>query len=205
MDSPCESVLESLNRIQIDPLVPIGDLLHPNTIEPVPEKVAEAFPNITKNSVMLSLRNTDMIVFLDLDTEKITWALFGPWKRQHSVRFLQNGHIILLDNDGNNGPGGRSRILEVDLKDMSIVWEYTGSKEKPFFTRFNGMIDILPNGNLLITETHTGRIFEVTRDKEIVWDYIVHERIAHREGARIPSVVSAKRFSKNELGFLRKK
>ena len=29
----------------------------------------------------------------------------------------------------------------------------------------------LPNGNTLICESDAGRIFEVTQDKEIVWDY----------------------------------
>jgi len=30
----------------------------------------------------------------------------------------------------------------------------------------------LPNGNTLITEGSDGRIFEVTRDHELVWEYI---------------------------------
>jgi hypothetical protein len=30
----------------------------------------------------------------------------------------------------------------------------------------------LPNGNTLITETDYGRVFEVTKDKEIVWEFI---------------------------------
>ena len=113
MDSPCESVLESLNRIQIDPLVPIGDLLHPNTIEPVPEKVAEAFPNITKNSVMLSLRNTDMIVFLDLDTEKITWALFGPGKDNTQCVFCKTDILYCLITTGIMAP-----------EDAHVFWKW---------------------------------------------------------------------------------
>ena len=200
--SEYKSVLESLHRTPADPEMREGDLFHPNTITPVPEQVSNTFPNITKNSVMLSFRNIDMIAFLDLDNKTISWALYGPWRGQHDPRFLDNGHVIMLDNQGNTGPGGRSRLLEVDLQDLSIVWEYGGSEEKPFYTGYNGMIDVLPNGNILVTETHTGRIFEVTRDKEIVWDYYVSERVEHEGEIRIPSVVSARRFTKEELGSL---
>jgi hypothetical protein len=31
---------------------------------------------------------------------------------------------------------------------------------------------VLPNGNTLITEGSNGRIFEITRDHELVWEYI---------------------------------
>ncbi len=30
----------------------------------------------------------------------------------------------------------------------------------------------LPNGNVLVTSTHHGHLFEVTPDKRIVWDYV---------------------------------
>ncbi len=200
--SEYKSVLESLYRISDDPNIIDGDLLHPNTITLVPKHVSEAFDKITENSVMLSFRNLDMIAFLDMDTETITWAFYGPWKGQHDTKFLENGHVIMLDNQGHTSLGGRSRIIEVDLNDLSIVWEYGGSKDKPFYTVYNGMIEILPNGNILVTETHTGRIFEVTRNKEIVWDYYVKGRIELKGTTRIPSVLSAQRFSKEELSAL---
>ncbi|MCK5384241.1 MAG: aryl-sulfate sulfotransferase [Alphaproteobacteria bacterium] len=200
--SEYKSVLESLSRVQSDPRMIHGDLLHPNTITLVPKHVSEAFDKITENSVMLSFRNIDMIAFLDIDTETITWAFYGPWRGQHDAKFLENGHVIMLDNQGHTGSGGRSRIIEVDLNDLSIVWEYGGSKDKPFYTRYNGMVEILPNDNILVTETHTGRIFEITRNKEIVWDYYVKGRIEYKDTTRIPSIVSARRFSKEELSAL---
>ena len=42
----------------------------------------------------------------------------------------------------------------------------------PFFSRTCGSNQRLPNGNTLITETDYGRVFEVTRDNEIVWEFI---------------------------------
>ncbi|MFP4097371.1 MAG: arylsulfotransferase family protein [Alphaproteobacteria bacterium] len=200
--SDYHSVLYSLTREQGDDLIRDGDLFHPNTITRVPAHVAARFAQLNTQSVMLSFRNTDMIAFLDLETEKIVWAFYGPWHGQHAPQFLDNGNVIMFDNRGHAGSGGRSRILEVDLQDLSIVWEYTGSQDKPFFTAYNGMIDLLPNGNILVTETHSGRIFEVTRGKDIVWEYYVDYRIEHEGKAHVPSVLSARRFSKEDLAAL---
>ena len=176
-----------------------GDLFHPNTITPVPKHVAEAYDKVTKNSVMLSFRNIDMIAFLDLPSGKITWALYGPWKGQHGTKFTKDGHVIMLDNQGSTGPGRCSRILEVDLHDMSIVWKYAGNREKPFCTQFNGMFELLPNGNILVTETSAGRIFEVNRDKEIVWEYYIKDRVKKDGVQRIASVFCAQRFTREEM------
>jgi hypothetical protein len=64
---------------------------------------------------------------------------------------------------------------------MEIVWEYSdrtgldlpfSRKNQRFFTPFIGSAQRLPNGNTLITEGATGTLIEVTKDKEIVWEYI---------------------------------
>ena len=53
------------------------------------------------------------------------------------------------------------------------VWEYTASPDKKaFFSSFISGAQRLPNGNTLITSGPTGRIFEVTKDGVIVWEYI---------------------------------
>ena len=41
-----------------------------------------------------------------------------------------------------------------------------------FFSPFISNAQRLPNGNTLITEGSDGRIFEVTAEHEIVWEYI---------------------------------
>ena len=38
-----------------------------------------------------------------------------------------------------------------------------------------GGVQRLPNGNTLLCESLNGRVFEVTADGEIVWDYICPE------------------------------
>ena len=60
---------------------------------------------------------------------------------------------------------------------MKIVWEYNANKSGyrdtfKFFSDYVSSAQRLPNGNTLIDEGAVGRIFEVTPDGEIVWEYI---------------------------------
>lgn len=73
-----------------------------------------------------------------------------------------------------------SRILEFDPVTLKIVWQYTPHEAgflvpldaSRFYSPFISSAQRLPNGNTLITEGSDGRIFEVTADHEIVWEYI---------------------------------
>lgn len=105
------------------------------------------------------------------------------------------GNILLFDNGGWAGygvpnPGAPtgaknalrdySRVLEFDPTTLKIVWQYTpadaGFVHPPdsnrFYSPFISGAQRLPNGNTLITEGSGGRVFEVTPDHEIVWEYI---------------------------------
>jgi len=44
----------------------------------------------------------------------------------------------------------------------------------PFYSSLVSSAQRLPNGNTLITEGQSGRIFEVTPEHEIVWEYMSH-------------------------------
>jgi hypothetical protein len=48
-----------------------------------------------------------------------------------------------------------------------------------FFSAFISSAQRLPNGNTLITEGKNNRIFEVTVDGEVVWEYF-HDDIIYR-------------------------
>ncbi|MCH7626213.1 MAG: aryl sulfotransferase, partial [Chloroflexi bacterium] len=53
-----------------------------------------------------------------------------------------------------------------------IVWEYHDSPPFNFFSPYISGARRLPNGNTLITEGNFGRIFQVTPEGEVVWEYI---------------------------------
>ena len=69
-----------------------------------------------------------------------------------------------------------SRVVEVDPISKDIVWQYDGSTSGhqiwSFYSSFMCSARRLPGGNTLIAEGMYGRIFQVTREGEIVWEFV---------------------------------
>ena len=91
------------------------------------------------------------------------WAMAGSFRRQHDPDLLPNGHILVFDNLGGDPACGRSRILELDPVTQAIVWSYAGCNGDRFYSEAWGEQQLLPNGNVLVTESYGGRVLEVTR------------------------------------------
>ena len=128
------------------------------------------------------------------------------------------GNILLFDNGGMGGwgplredcPGTSNaalrdytRILEFNPETYEVVWEYTQTNptydtggdghtygnERKFFSAFMGGVQRLVNGNTLITEANSGRVFEVTPQGDVVWEYIAGKDISTKPG--VPDLVGA--------------
>ena len=93
------------------------------------------------------------------------------------------GNVLVFDNQGFAGYPvaelpftGGSRILEIDPVKNQIVWQYTGvdsgGPSWSFRSTHISAARRLPNGNTFIDEGQSGRLFQVTPDGEIVWEYI---------------------------------
>ncbi len=105
------------------------------------------------------------------------------------------GNILIFDNGGWAGYGAPnpasadgvknawrdySRILEINPLTLDIEWRYSpyeADLPQPtdsyrFYSPYISNMQRLENGNTLINEGSNGRIFEVTRDHDIVWEYI---------------------------------
>jgi hypothetical protein len=65
-----------------------------------------------------------------------------------------------------------SRVVEFDTTTQEIVWSYAGNDKHPLDSPIRSGQQRLPNGNTLIIESDGGRLLEVTRQGEIVWEYI---------------------------------
>jgi hypothetical protein len=127
--------------------------------------------------------------------QQLGWII-GPHHAHLIPRGLPGeGNILVFDNGGWAGygepnpgaPSGRqnalrdySRVLEIDPVSLAIVWQYTPAEagfDMPldaarFYSPFVSGAQRLPNGNTLITEGSDGRVFEVTADHQIVWEFI---------------------------------
>jgi hypothetical protein len=153
-----------------------GDYLHTNTVNYIDARTAERFEFAEEGQILLSMRETGAIAVLDPDSGKLVWALRGSWVGQHDPDLLDNGHVLLFDNNGHFGEHGQSRVIEIDPHTQQIVWSYAGTADAPFDSRIRSSQQRLANGNTLITESDGGRLFEVTPHGEIVWEYMNPER-----------------------------
>ena len=146
-----------------------GDILHTNTIEYLDGSVAGASPLFGKGNLLISVRELDTVAIVDPQTERVVWAMVGPWDAQHQPTLLDNGHMLVFDNEG---LGRRSRVLEFDPLTAATIWSYGDAPSETFYSSSCGSCARLPNGNTLITESDNGRAFEVTPDKRIVWEFV---------------------------------
>ena len=155
-----------------------GDMLHSNTIGVLDGSFADRSPAFRKGNILISVRETNAIAIVDPEKEAVVWALSGQWHRQHQPTFLDNGNILLFDNLGH---AGMSRVIEFDPLTQAIHWSYESTLEHPFSSLVSGSNQRLPNGSTLITESDTGRAFEVTRDGRIVWEFRNDARAGDRD------------------------
>jgi hypothetical protein len=112
------------------------------------------------------------------------------------------GNILIYDNGSDAGFGAVvpgldrgtfpnklsdfSRVVEFNPITLDLVWEYKQQhptedydgdgdikgNERKFFSARQSGAQRLENGNTLICETGAGRIFEVTAEGDVVWEYI---------------------------------
>lgn len=131
------------------------------------------FP-LENGDVMLSFRVLSTILIIDRNTRKVRWERRDDaWGMQHDCQMLPNGHITLFAN-GHAVPDRlpHSRAIELDPQSGQILWEYRGNPPWTFNSPHISGVQRLASGNTLICEGMWGRIFEVTPQGEIVWEYI---------------------------------
>ena len=126
--------------------------------------------------ILMSLRTTSGVIAVSKDTGAIVWHA-GPdiVAQQHTPIEMESGSILVFDN-GNLRPGMSnpfSRAIEFDPKTMKVTWDYTDPTPISFFSPFMGGAERLWNGNTLICESAYGRLFEVTTDGKLVWEYVI--------------------------------
>jgi hypothetical protein len=135
-------------------------------------KPVPGIPQSQAGQVLVSFREISTIALIDMKTASVVWAQTGPWIRQHDAEFLDDGDLLLFDNEGDpNGYGG-TRVLEIDPANFKIDWRYGGRSDQTLDSVARGSQARLKNGNTLIVESYAGRMFEVTRDGKVVWEFI---------------------------------
>ena len=184
----------------LDKMKKKGDVLHTNTVEIIEGDIGDKSHLFKEGQALVSMREINTIAVVDLEREKITWALSGMWKEQHNPTLLENGNILIFDNRGYHG---KSKVIEFNPLTQKIVWSYRSTPENRFYSSTVGVSQRLPNGNTLITETDNGRAFEVMPDNKIVWEYINPYRAGEKKEL-IATLLDTIRISPDQISFLPK-
>jgi hypothetical protein len=152
------------------------------------------------NNVIISSREASLLAIVGRDGS-IVWRLgpdFTGSKEllairqiigQHHAHLIPKGlpgagNLLVFDNGGASGygftnpiaPDGKgafvrptSRVLEINPVTLELVWSYSNPR---FFSTNISSAQRLPNGNTLIAAGAGGRMFEVTKEGAIVWEYM---------------------------------
>jgi hypothetical protein len=156
---------------------------------------------LSNGDIVVSFRTISTVIIIDRGTGKIIWKLGAPpLAGQHAPTPLPNGNLLLFDNGPHrlDHPMPFSRVIEVELSTKQIVWTYQEKKLSDFFSPRISNAQRLPNGNTLICEGYFGRLFEVTTDGELVWEYVNPYFGEDRNGPN-NRVFRAYRYSAEEL------
>jgi hypothetical protein len=155
------------------------------------------------NNVIISSREASFIAIVARDGS-IAWRIGPDFSASKELRAIRQiigqhhahlipkglpgaGNLLVFDNGGASGYGfpnpnapngsasfarANSRVLEINPVTLELVWSYAGPK---FYSSNISGAQRLSNGNTLITEGASGRIFEVAKEGKIVWEYIYPE------------------------------
>lgn len=149
-----------------DPIGPLQSRLewsHMNSVEVMPD-----------GQFVCSLCENSRVILIDPKERNITWKLGDPTiSMQHHATPVPGGKIQIFDN-GRNRPLALpySQVIEVDPKTSEIVWRYKPSIPEQFYSGHMSSAQRLSGGNILICAGATGRLFEITRGGEIVWEWM---------------------------------
>lgn len=144
----------------------MADPFHFNDVDPLPEEIADRFPDFEAGDLLISARSLNLVFVMDPETLEIKWWRSGATKRQHDPDWLVSGDISVLNNRMNRD---FSEILLIDPESYKVSRAFDG-RVNSFYTRIRGKHQWLGDGTLIISSPQQGRIFEVGVDDEVVFE-----------------------------------
>jgi len=148
--------------------VTAGNIFHTNSVEWLDGRHAEHHPEFTAGRVLISMRETHTVAVVDLDRVEVMWVLQDDFRSQHDATMLDSGQLMLFNN---NYQPGMSSVDRYNPATGIRTWRFTGTPERPFYSRTCSTSQPLPNGNILITESDNGRVFEIDEAENTVWEF----------------------------------
>jgi Arylsulfotransferase (ASST) len=153
-----------------------GEIVHLNDIEELTIEMAGAYPSFETGDLLISIRDHNMLLVINPVDFRVKWSQVGPWMRQHDPDFQSDGTITVFNNNSDGTVDGArlggSNIVRIDPDSRTWQVIFGTTPAQRFFTNIRGKHQILPNGNLLLTEFAAGRAIESTPEGDMVWEYV---------------------------------
>ena len=147
--------------------------LHPTSPRRVWAWCNATFP-LANGDVLISLRQISTCAIIDRRSGALRWERTDySWGGQHDPQMLPNGNVILFANGWcTDEPHPFSRVVEFDPQTGAEAWVYRDWPGRNFYSHHISGQERLWSGNTLICEGLWGRLFEVTPEGGIVWEYV---------------------------------
>jgi hypothetical protein len=157
------------------------------------------------NSFIFSFRDNSSILRIDKSTGNILYALMGDrlkqktkepilFNSQHSPSVTKKGTVLIYNNNAGRDADTLNKypvILDVDIPVKNgvakTIWSYECkmNDHPEGVVGKEGSVFELPNKNLFICVGGANKIFEVTRDKKVVWEMNCEE-FSNKENKWVP-------------------
>ena len=142
-----------------------------------------------KGEIVFSARNTNRVAVINPSATEIRWK-FSRGHGQHNPTWVGD-HIQVFDN----GDSSSSRVIEINPDTDEIVWTYHGVPFQQFYSGHISGASRLTSGNTLVCEGTSGRLFEVNKARDVVWEWINPFVNNNKRGEATVSIYRAHRYS----------
>ena len=212
VDPAGKIVWEWHSYLALDPVIDRGCALHKFD----EWTHANAFGEFPNGDFAVCFRLTDTIAIVNRETGKFRWRWgAGVLGHPHDVTVLDDGKLMVFDNgfhvEANldrscvrvidpatatqaQGHGDDARLVPFGPRSYE-GWTYAADPAAQFFSAHLGSAQRLPNGNTLISEGSTGRLFEVTLEGAIVWEFVTPFHCPFREDRKSVRIMKARRYA----------
>ena len=125
-----------------------------------------------KGDLLLSCRSLSIIFLYRPETNKIIWYKQGPWLSQHDPDFYGENSIVVFGNDvifnapdsyvlkkGYHFTNNNSQVYLYNFEKDTTTTPFSKLfKNEAIKTHTQGRSEILPNGDIFVEETNSGKI-----------------------------------------------
>lgn len=164
------------------------DYFHVNSIDETPD-----------GGLILSARNMHAVYKIDRPSGRVVWKLggkdsdfaMGPGTRfafQHDARLQPDGTLTLFDNQATPAKAEESRAIQLRLDERSMRATLVREWRHPdgLLAGAECNIQVLPNGNVLVSWGPEERVSEFSRDGRLLFDLALPEGADTYQAFRFP-------------------